>query len=198
MKKQQNSHRTALYEAIVCSLFASIICVAAPISIPVGPIPITLGFFAIFLAGIVLSPKSAAAAVSIYIALGAVGLPVFSGARQGFSVLLGPTGGYLWGYLPMVVIISLFIKIFCRNISGKILSAILYVLACICGGLICYATGTIQYMFVTGVPLKEALSLCVLPFIPFDILKAVFASSLGVAVRPVVLSLVQSKSPKCM
>ena len=82
------------------ALFAAILCVAAPFSIPVGPIPITLATFAIYLAAIVLGKKYGTLAVVIYILLGAVGLPVFSGFSGGFQKIVSATGGYIIGYIP--------------------------------------------------------------------------------------------------
>lgn len=81
------------------ALCIAIMAVCAWVTIPLGAIPITLQMFAISFALVLLPPKAFIAAVAGYLVLGALGLPVFSGMRGGFGVLLGPTGGYLWGYL---------------------------------------------------------------------------------------------------
>lgn len=81
------------------ALCIAIMAVCAWVTIPLGAIPITLQMFALTFALVLLPPKAYIAAVAGYLVLGALGLPVFSGMRGGFGVLLGPTGGYLWGYL---------------------------------------------------------------------------------------------------
>lgn len=81
------------------ALCIAIMAVCAWVTIPLGAIPITLQMFALTFALVVLPPKAYIAAVAGYLLLGALGLPVFSGMRGGIGVLLGPTGGYLWGYL---------------------------------------------------------------------------------------------------
>ena len=88
----------------LCALFAAVICVLSPISIQIGPIPVSLGLLGVLLAASVLGPVRGVTAVLVFILAGACGLPVFSGGRGGFSVLIGPTGGYIWGYLPAAVI----------------------------------------------------------------------------------------------
>ena len=85
------------------AIMAALLCVASPWSIPVGPIPISLATFVVYLIGIVLGWLDGTIAVAVYLLLGAIGLPVFSGGAGGFQKLIGATGGYLIGYLPCVV-----------------------------------------------------------------------------------------------
>lgn len=80
-------------------LTIAIMAVSAWVTVPLGPVPFTLQMFALVFAIAVLSPGEALAAIAGYLALGAVGVPVFSGMRGGLGVLAGPTGGFLWGYL---------------------------------------------------------------------------------------------------
>ena len=90
-------------------LTIAIMAVSAWVTVPLGPVPFTLQMFAITFAIVVLSPKEAIAAITGYLLLGAVGVPVFSGMRGGIGVLAGPTGGFLWGYLLGVAAASLFL-----------------------------------------------------------------------------------------
>lgn len=90
-------------------LTIAIMAVSAWVVVPLGPIPFTLQMFAIAFAIVVLSPKEAIAAITGYLLLGAVGVPVFSGMRGGIGVLAGPTGGFLWGYLFGVAAAVLFL-----------------------------------------------------------------------------------------
>ena len=82
------------------AVMAAIICIAGPLTVAVGPIPLSLATFAIYLAGAVLGPKRGTAAVALYLLIGMIGVPVFSGFTGGFQKLAGVTGWYLIGYLP--------------------------------------------------------------------------------------------------
>jgi biotin transport system substrate-specific component len=162
------------------ALLAAVICVLAPISLPIGPVPISLATFAVMLAGTILDWKQSTAAVCVYILLGACGLPVFSSGNAGFAVLAGPTGGYIWSYLLMAVIMGLFRKI---PVNGYPLKVVVAIAGCVAATAVCYTCGTIQFMAVAGYTLTSALAVCVVPFIPFDLIKAVCASLVGVTVR---------------
>ena len=85
------------------ALFAALLCVTAPFSISIGPIPISLATFTVYVAALVCGWKGGCLAVAAYLVLGAVGLPVFSGFMGGFERLVGPTGGYLIGYIPCAI-----------------------------------------------------------------------------------------------
>ena len=82
------------------AVMAALICVAGPLTIPAGPIPLSLATFAVYMAGSVLGKKRGTIAVALYLMIGIIGVPVFSGFSGGFQKLAGVTGGYLVGYLP--------------------------------------------------------------------------------------------------
>ena len=94
----------------VVAVMAALICVAGPLSISIGPIPLSLASFAVYLAGAVLGAKRGPLAVAIYLLIGLVGVPVFSGFSGGFQKLAGVTGGYLAGYLPCAWLTGLGVK----------------------------------------------------------------------------------------
>jgi biotin transporter BioY len=79
---------------------AALICIAGPLTIAIGPIPLSLASFAVYMAGAVLGSRRGTAAVALYLLIGIIGVPVFSGFTGGFQKLAGVTGGYLIGYLP--------------------------------------------------------------------------------------------------
>ena len=156
------------------ALMAALLCIAAPMSVPVGPIPITLATLVVYLAGICLGWAEGTAAVAIYILLGAVGLPVYSGFSGGFQKLFGVTGGYIVGYL------------FCAAAVGwaadrwggwRIIPAL------VVGTALCYAVGTAWFMLQTQTPLAGALTSCVIPFLPGDAAKMAAAFVVGLPVR---------------
>ncbi len=160
--------RAALLRMTRISLFAALLCVLAPFSLPLGAVPVSLGLLAVFLCGILLPPQESLAAVAVYLGLGALGLPVFSGFSGGFGVLLGPLGGYLWSYLAVAPMTGVSVGK-CGMLRWLLFVFLLLPL------FICYLFGSLQYAFVAEIEVTAALYICVLPFLPFDILKLVFA-----------------------
>ena len=82
-------------DLVLAGLLAAVIAVLAQISLPIGPVPFTLAVLGVFLTGLLLTPGWAMASIAVYLVIGAIGLPVFSGFSGGPAVLVGPTGGYL-------------------------------------------------------------------------------------------------------
>lgn len=163
-------------ELAIAAVLTAVTCVLAPISIPIGPVPISLAVFCIFLIGIMLSPHLAVLSVLVYLMLGTVGVPVFSNYECGFQKLIGPTGGFLFAYPFMVLIISFSAVLFKRkNIisigTGMILSLV-----------VMYTFGTVWFVISTGSTIKNALIVCVTPFILVDLLKMVCATAFYFAV----------------
>ena len=92
---------------VFCALFAAVIAVFAQIQIPMAPVPVSLATFGVMMCGLLLGWKWGAVTVTVYILLGVVGVPVFAGFKGGAAVLMGPTGGYILGYLPYAVLAGL-------------------------------------------------------------------------------------------
>lgn len=158
------------------SLFTALLCILSPVAIPLGPIPVTLAIFAVLLTGIVLPWKQAAAVVLVYLLIGFIGLPVFSGGSAGLGVLAGATGGYLWCYLPMAMLVS-------RVSHGRRENVWMALMGALLALLLCYATGTLQFAIIIDYSLNDALGVCVYPFILFDLLKVATAALLGMQLR---------------
>ena len=178
MRKTQNT--IALRRACVCSLFAALLCILSPFAIPIGPVPVSLSLFAVLLCAALLGPISASISVSVYLLLGAVGLPVFSSGMGGFGVLIGPTGGYLWSYLPMCLLSGVLYRVlFRKKLQGWMKKTILGFLTGLPGLMVCYLLGTIQYMLVARVSFGTAIVICVLPFLLFDLLKILLVGILA-------------------
>lgn len=153
--------------ALLCALCA----VLSQIQIPIPPVPISLSLLAVHLCGALLGRRWGAAAVCCYLALGAAGLPVFAGFAGGVSVLFGPTGGFLFGYVLCAWMIGAITDRF--GFSRRTL-----IFAMTLGTLACYALGAAWFVLITGSSLGAALAACVLPFIPGDMLKIVLAVTL--------------------
>ena len=111
---EKTEKKVNVKDMTVIALVTAVICIIAPFSIPIAisPIPITLALFALFLAGIILGKWKGVVCTVIYLLLGMVGLPVFNGFSGGVQKLVGPTGGYLIGYLFLVFFTGLFVEKF--------------------------------------------------------------------------------------
>ena len=174
-KKTAANERKSLYHMIQAALFCAMLCVIAPITIPTpAGIGFTLGVLGIFLIGAFLPPLWAAGAALCYLVLGCIGVPVFSGWHGGIDVLLGVTGGYLMAYVPMAVLLSLSLQ------HGRLWQGILGVTLALG---VCYLIGTAWYVFFANTTWKAGFLACVVPFIPFDLLKGAAALGLWRAVQ---------------
>ena len=118
----QTLRTTNTYAMAVTALMTAVTCILAPLSIPIGPVPISLTNFAIYLALYLLDWKKGTVSYIIYLLLGLVGLPVFSGFTSGPGKLFGPTGGYLIGFIPMAIIAGMVIN---RKINNRLLCFIM-------------------------------------------------------------------------
>ena len=172
----------------LCAVMAAVMCVIAPISIPIGPISITGGTLTIYLTACLLGPWRGLAATSVYLLAGFAGLPVFSNYMGGAGRLLGPTGGYLVGYLPMMLLAGLTAEYALRHFAGQekreqVLTLSIQFSGMVLATAVLYAFGTAWYCVQAGVDLQKALAACVYPFIPFDLMKIVLALLVSVPVR---------------
>lgn len=164
----------------LASLFAALTAVGAFISIPIGLVPISLQNLFTFLAGMVLGSRLGALSQLIYVLLGAVGLPIFSGFRGGLGVLFGPTGGFLIGFIISAYVIGKFTE---KLREPKILP---YLTIGLLGILIIDMMGVAQLMVVAGIGIKEAIMIGVIPFIMGDLFKVILAAFLAMKLKLVV------------
>ena len=172
-----------LRRLLQCAIFAALLCICSPVSIEIGPIPITLGLFAVLLCGLVLPWKQSFFAVLLFLLLSLCGLPVFSKGQSGISAIPGPTGGYIYSYLFAAPIVSL---ISVRGTSESFLvSALMGLLGCVCGIIVCYGVGTLHFSLLMHRGVLEAMAVCVVPFLLPDLLKTVAAIALGVSIRKI-------------
>lgn len=164
---------------VYASLFAALTAVGAFVAIPIGPVPIVLQNMFVYLAGLLLGSRWGLASVGVYLLAGACGLPVFAGGLGGISRIVGPTGGYLIGYLPTVYIIG--------KISNRAHPRVIFdVLAMICGSIALYACGITWLKIVTGMTIAKALALGLVPFLIGDALKIAAAAAIAKALRPII------------
>ncbi len=163
-------------EMTMIGMFAALISVMGYISVPIPPVPITGQTLAVMLAGMVLSPAAAGMSVGVFMLLGAIGVPVFSNGRAGIEVILGPSGGYIVGFLVAAIVISL-LKGNGRDIKRALL-------ACVIGGFgVVYAIGLPWLAGILSLDMNSALAAGLYPFIIGDALKIVLAAYIGVRIN---------------
>lgn len=169
--KENKKRRIRTLDIALISLFSAVIAILSLISIPFA-IPFSMQSLGILFALALLGGKRGTLSILVYLALGAVGLPIFAGANGGLGVFLGPTGGFLVGWLFAGLCAILIESIVKSARAAKILSLSLALV-------ISYTMGTAWYIVYLGglgeISLWSALIACVLPFVPFDVLKLVLA-----------------------
>lgn len=164
--KSQGEIRKMVYASLIAALTAA----GAWVTVPIGIIPLTLQTFFVILSGAVLGPYYGALSMIVYVLMGLIGLPVFSRGQSGFGTLLGPTGGYLIGFVLCAIVTGVIIRL------KKKPGFIWFALAMTAGTLTIYACGVAGLMLVSRLPLEGALIAGVLPFVPGDIIKVIIAS----------------------
>ena len=172
MKKPFSARRLSFI-----ALGSALITVCAWISVPAA-VPFTLQTFAVFTVTCVLGWRDAALSALVYLFLGGVGVPVFSGFSGGPGALFGATGGYLLGFIAIPLL---------RAPAGKNARLPMEALALIAGLAVCYAFGTAWFVRVysrqSAITVSKALSLCVVPFILPDLMKLTLSLAVGRRVR---------------
>ena len=158
-------------------VMTAIICVLSPISIPipVSPVPISLATFAVMLAGCLLGARRGSICVILYLLIGICGIPVFSAYGAGIGKVLGPTGGYLIGYIPLVILTGLAFSRF----SNPVFQGLFTVAATA----VLYLLGTAWLALSAHLTFPQALMMGVIPYIPGDLVKIIIVVLVGPVIR---------------
>ncbi len=163
------------------ALFVALTAVCAWLTIPFA-VPFTLQTFAIYLCVMTLGGKQGTVAILIYIALGAVGVPVFSGFRGGVGTLVGATGGYIWGFV-LIGICGIIANIVRKDDRRARVTAVLI------GALLCDVIGAAWFAiaFSNGTTFISAFCMYSLPFIPIDLIKLAVSYMVAKRLRPLLM-----------
>lgn len=174
--KRKTEYLIYLSYSAIC---AAIIAVSAWISLPFSVIPVTLQSFAVCAVAGLLGWKWGLASLFVYVLLGAVGMPVFSGFGGGIGVLTGASGGYIIGFFTTVLIVG----IISNKYGGRFLPMLISMAA---GILACYAIGTLWFIFgySTESGTGAALATCVAPFVIPDAVKIIAAALVVSRLKP--------------
>ena len=162
--------RSKTYDIVYIAVFAVIMSICSWISIPIPgtSVPINLATFAVILAGLMLGSRDGAIAMLVFLALGAIGVPVFHSFTGGMGIVFGPTGGFLIGYIALAFFAGLAAKESEHPVRN-------YILFTVIGEVVLYALGSAWFIFQAGSNIQTALMACVVPFLPGDAVKMVLA-----------------------
>ena len=161
--------RSLLLDAVLVVVFSAFVALTAQVSLPLLPVPLTLQTLGVLFTGAVLGSKRGTLALLLYVAEGGIGLPVFAGGLSGIGVLIGPTGGYLVGFIVAAGIVGLLAE---RGWDRRLIWA---ALAMVVGNLVIYAFGVAWLTVIVG-DLRTALIQGMLIFIIGDLIKIVVAA----------------------
>ena len=188
MKSEKNTgkkRRSAIYDIVVMAISAALITVCSWISVPLGPVPVTLQTMAILAVLMTVGGRRGTIAIAVYLLLGAVGVPVFAGFKGGPASFLGPTGGFLAGFIVAALVFWLLEKlVFARLMTTPGKRLIFGLVNSLIFELVLYVFGVIWFMTVyaakTGpIGLGTVLGMCVIPFIIPDLIKMAAAAVIG-------------------
>lgn len=151
-------------EVAYAALFSALIAASAFVAIPLGPVPFTLQVLVVLLAGLLLGPRGGALAVAAYLVLGLVA-PVYAGGTSGLGVLVGPTGGYLWGFVVAAAVAG--------SVSRRAGPGLIGLMAAALAGLLpIYVLGTAWLALQLDLGAGAAIAAGALPFLAADLVKA--------------------------
>ena len=183
MNRSFNTKKT-----ILAAFFAALTAVLSIVSFPLpfSPVPINFALLSVLLSGTLLGPRFGALSQLVYVLIGAAGLPVFHSMTGGLSILAGPTGGYLAGYIAAAFVAGSISAPGGAPFSHASSFPAPRLLGPLLGVLACYLLGTLWFMYITEASLATALVLCVIPFLPGDGIKIALTLFLTRRLRPLV------------
>ncbi|MCL1905920.1 MAG: biotin transporter BioY [Clostridiales bacterium] len=149
------------------ALMAALLTLLAQIAVPLGPVPFTLQTAGVIAAALLLPRKNAVLAIMVYILLGLTGLPVFSGGRGGLGILAGPSGGFLYGFIPAAWLASSLLNKGADTSMRRVYFAALTTMPCY------FTVGTLHCALVLQISPTQAFMVAALPFLAIDALKIV-------------------------
>lgn len=174
-----NKHPLTVKDMAYSGICAALLSISAWISIPMPQVSFTMQSFAVFFSLGLLGGRRGVISIFIYLVMGAVGLPVFSGFRGGLGVLLGVTGGYIWGFLLAGLVYWLLTALLGSGFRAGLGATVL-------GMAVCYTCGTVWYLHVYGGSFWSVFSVCVLPYLIPDGVKIALAISLAGRLKRIV------------
>lgn len=157
------------------AMLTALLCVVGPLTLPIGPVPVSLTTGVLMLMALLLGAGRATLCCGAYLLMGLVGLPMLSGFTGGMGALVGPTGGFLLGYLPLTAL--------CGLVCQRTHKRGWQLLAMLAGTALLYVIGAAWYCWQSGASTQATLTVCVLPFLPGDAIKVAAVLTGGNAIK---------------
>lgn len=181
-----------LQTIIIIIVFTLLTCIFSIWEINLGftPIPITLQLVIALMAGAILGSRLGALSQILYVLLGLLGIPIFSGGEKGISYITGLSGGYLLGFVIASFVTGLIIEHYANNIKDMHQQFIIYLFSMLIGLLIIYFFGVAQLMYISNSSLEIAISNGMLPFLMLDIIKIIFGAIISVILKRFIYSII--------
>lgn len=181
-----------LQTIIIIIVFTLLTCIFSIWEINLGftPIPITLQLVIALMAGAILGSRLGALSQILYVLLGLLGIPIFSGGEKGISYITGLSGGYLLGFVIASFVTGLIIEHYANNIKDMHQQFIIYLFSMLIGLFIIYFFGVAQLMNISNSSLEIAISNGMLPFLMLDIIKIIFGAIISVILKRFIYSII--------
>ncbi len=173
----QAQSKLKISDLTMIAMAAALLAISAQLAIPLGAIPFTLQTAFFLMIAIILPPKNAFLAISAYLLLGAVGLPVFSGGRGGLGILFGPTGGFLFGFWPAVLACTWILKKAANLSLKRVYWAAIWAI------IIIFICGTAYYAILSDLSFYQSFLVVALPFLAIDAAKIIIFTPIAWQVR---------------
>jgi biotin transport system substrate-specific component len=170
-RESQSKSKGKIYNIAITGLMATCLCIVAPLSIPVGIVPLSFTTFAAFLSLYLIGWKKGVVSYVVYVLIGLAGLPVFSGFSGGPGRLLGPTGGFIVGIIPAMIIVGAAIE--------KSKRILIHFASFAAGTVLIYVSGAAWFCLVTDSDFNAAIAVCVAPFVIADVVKIIVVMIAG-------------------
>lgn len=167
---------------IIAAFFTALLCVSSYMIVPIGPVPQSMQPAFVFLTGLILGMRWGAISVLVWFAIGILGLPVFAGGKAGIITFIGPTGGFLVGFLLCVLIVGYFADQGLHSIAQTMGSLIVGIVVLYAVGIVGFKL-SMQYVFDKNLSYLACFNILVIPFLPFDLIKALLAAYVGQKMR---------------
>ncbi len=159
----------SVQDMTLIAMFTALIAICSWISVPLGPVPFTLQTFGIFVTAGILGTRRGIISVLVYICIGVIGIPVFAGFSSGPGVIAGPTGGFILGFFFIAVVVGTMTH--CVSVEKQGMKIVVLVIGMILGDVLCFALGTVWFVWNMKSNVATALGLCVVPYIVPDLIK---------------------------
>ncbi|MEG0797641.1 MAG: biotin transporter BioY [Acidaminococcaceae bacterium] len=177
-----------LRNMMLAGIFAALMVISSYIVIPLGPVPHSMQPLVVLLSGILLGHKWGPISILVWILLGVLGLPVFNQGQAGAVMLVGPTGGFILGFVLCSWLAGILTE---KHLEAGMFKTFCFLLVAMVGAYVVGLIGfklSFQYFLQKPMTWERSAILTIAPFLPFDIIKTAIATYVGIKVRKALIN----------